>query len=161
MIWVPGIPLTAGSGDRTMTRIAGRVCWVGPYIDTSDRKTKKRKSGGLKRWKTAIAEYAHMAGGSPAGGPMAVEMTFYFPRPAKPKHLYPIWKQDVDKLARAVLDALTGIAYVDDGQVCQLYVGKYYDNQGLFVGRESRGSGVAIAWSPVNEDEEREYGRID
>ncbi len=31
---------------------------------------------------------------------------------------------DVDKLARAILDALTGVAYTDDSQVSRLFVGR-------------------------------------
>ena len=35
-------------------------------------------------------------------------------------------KPDIDKLVRLVLDALTGIAYVDDSQVVLLYAEKSY-----------------------------------
>ena len=33
---------------------------------------------------------------------------------------------DCDKLARAILDALTGVAYIDDAQVCKLSAAKVY-----------------------------------
>lgn len=46
---------------------------------------------------------------------------------------------DVDKLARAVLDALTGIAYEDDSQVCELLVTKRYCLRG-----EAFGAGIRI-----------------
>lgn len=35
---------------------------------------------------------------------------------------------DIDKLARAVLDALTGVVYLDDSQVSRLHLAKMYSN---------------------------------
>ena len=41
---------------------------------------------------------------------------------------------DLDKLVRAALDALTGIVFGDDGQVCELYAHKLYgDGPGSLV----------------------------
>ena len=154
MIFVPGIPLPAGSGDRFMTRIAGRVCWTGPYVDMSDRKTKKRKSGGLKRWKTAIAEHARMTRCEVIDGPVAMEIMFVFPRPLthvkksgglrKGKPYRPIALADIDKLSRAVLDALPDIVYANDSQVCSLSAKKRYT-----LGSEQ--PGVQIAWRAMEE----------
>jgi len=45
-------------------------------------------------------------------------------RPTAP--WYQATRPDADKLARAVLDALTGVAYRDDGQVAVLRVSKVY-----------------------------------
>jgi Holliday junction resolvase RusA-like endonuclease len=43
-------------------------------------------------------------------------------------------KCDADNLAKAVLDALNGIAYYDDSQVCELSVSKLYsDNPRVIV----------------------------
>ena len=42
---------------------------------------------------------------------------------------------DLDKLIRAVLDGLTGVAYEDDGQVVQIEAQKLY---GASVGAEIR-----------------------
>lgn len=47
-------------------------------------------------------------------------------RPAGSKH-------DLDKLVRAVLDALTGIFYRDDGQVCEIRASKRYGAAGARV----------------------------
>ena len=48
--------------------------------------------------------------------PVAVEIYFYLPRPkSTPKRVfYPIRKPDVDKLERAILDALTISGLIDD-----------------------------------------------
>ena len=41
---------------------------------------------------------------------------------------YQAFVPDIDKLARAVLDALTGVAYQDDAQVARLDLAKMYSN---------------------------------
>ena len=48
-----------------------------------------------------------------------VRLIFYLPRPqSTPKRIeYPIRKPDIDKLERAILDALTNVLWVDDAQV--------------------------------------------
>lgn len=78
-------------------------------------------------------------------GPMWVEATFLLPRP-KGHHganglkrsapWWPTTKPDLDKLARALMDALTAAgAWADDSQVVQLDASKqYHDNgNGLLV----------------------------
>lgn len=62
--------------------------------------------------------------------PVRLTVTFAFVRPkADPKRPYPTVRPDVDKLTRALLDALTGIAYKDDAQVVSLRVEKVYGPQ--------------------------------
>ncbi len=61
------------------------------------------------------------------GVPVRVSATFQFTRPrGKQTRPLPTVKPDIDKLARALLDALTGVAYVDDNQVVELQVNKSY-----------------------------------
>jgi Holliday junction resolvase RusA-like endonuclease len=43
---------------------------------------------------------------------------------------YPTGKPDADKLLRAIGDALTGVVWVDDSQVCDAYVSKQWDDVG-------------------------------
>lgn len=38
-------------------------------------------------------------------------------------------KPDADNIAKAILDALNGVAYYDDAQVCELFVKKLYSDQ--------------------------------
>lgn len=71
--------------------------------------------------------------------PVAVRMIFRFDRPASVRRDYPSVKPDVDKLARAVNDALTGIVWADDSQVVDLYPRKRYCEPG-----ESPGAYVEI-----------------
>ncbi len=65
-----------------------------------------------------------------------LELEFYLPIPkswSKKKQLAaldgrlrPTGRPDVDNLAKAVVDALMGIALEDDSQVVSLFTGKYY-----------------------------------
>jgi Holliday junction resolvase RusA-like endonuclease len=105
-------------------------------------------SADLKTWRGAVAvatvkairdQWRSFDIACPAGTPVQVEITFLFARPAGhftrgasrslrpniPAH--PATRPDIDKLTRAVLDALkTGRAYSDDGQVVDLIVRKRY-----------------------------------
>lgn len=60
--------------------------------------------------------------------PVGLALKFYFAQPPScPKsRTLPSVKPDLDKLARLVNDALTGIAYADDGQVCSIMAMKFY-----------------------------------
>lgn len=42
------------------------------------------------------------------------------------KYILPAKKPDTDNLAKSILDALNGLAYYDDAQICELHVYKYY-----------------------------------
>lgn len=77
----------------------------------------------LKAFQSEVARCAReaMAGQEMAGKhvPMRLDIEFTFMRPKSvPRSRdYPVVKPDIDKLARAVLDALSGIVYLDDAQV--------------------------------------------
>ena len=80
--------------------------------------TKTKRSGGLKRWRTAVAWAARVAHrGAPIAGDLALSVTFRTTRPATVKRARPSVKPDLSKLIRALEDALTGIVWVDDSQV--------------------------------------------
>jgi len=76
---------------------------------------------------------------TPYHGPVIVAITAYFPRPKshyrhakglcalkKDAPLAHTTKPDAENVAKAILDALTGVAYLDDKQVYILHVTKYY-----------------------------------
>ena len=52
--------------------------------------------------------------------PVTAQMQFCFLKPRTSKLNSPTYKNDVDKLMRAILDALTGAVFVDDGQVVRV-----------------------------------------
>lgn len=94
----------------------------------------------VRSWQQLVREHASRAlnalepgerGLLPLG--VRVSIAFYLPRPQKfttKKYLGQFVphcvKPDCDKLLRAVLDALTGIAFRDDKQVTEIIAGKYY-----------------------------------
>lgn len=74
---------------------------------------------------------AAMRGAPPMKGAVTIEAVFRFPRPPTTKLAAP--RLDVDKLARALLDGLTGIVYVDDKQVARLHARKEWGPAGVSV----------------------------
>ena len=94
----------------------------------------------LKPWRdsvttAALEALAAQGRGMPFGHgvPVAVEATFYLPPTVaaqkawdKGRTMIPVARFDVDKLARGLLDAISGIAIWDDGQVVDLLVWKRY-----------------------------------
>jgi crossover junction endodeoxyribonuclease RusA len=87
----------------------------------------------LKRWQAAVRASAQramtMAGGCHSTVAASVTLDFRLPRPkALPKRRETphVKRPDVDKLARGVLDALTGVVWADDSQVAALRATKRY-----------------------------------
>jgi len=141
---VMGDPVPQGSKRTVPTK-------AGPRAVESNRER-------LLPWRDSVAAAAQVAiahdetlGGryTPAelplvpAGPVALALTFTIRRPLShygtgrnARQLRPSapWyvpiRPDVDKLVRAVLDALTGVAYRDDGQVAALRVAKVYGPRG-------------------------------
>lgn len=83
----------------------------------------------LKDWQHAVASAAQsLAGDGAFSGPVLVRAWFALRRPTSlskrvTSHLK---KPDLDKLLRAVNDALTGVLYTDDSQVVGLNGWKFY-----------------------------------
>lgn len=111
-LFVPGRPAPQGS-----KRHVGK----GVMVESSKEVKPWRES---IRW--AVLEWAH--GELNAEGPMSVRLVFIMPRPAStPKRRTPpaVKRPDVDKLVRAVLDALSSaFVWRDDSQVVELYAAK-------------------------------------
>ncbi len=133
--WVDGIPVSKGSARGIVNRRTGRVR---VFQDNAAKQ---------KPWARKIAVLAQAAGVVCRPGPVTVVLGFAFPRPAhhfgtgrnaaivKPSadrdHVV---KPDLDKLIRCVLDALTGVAWVDDSQVVGLACTKAYAGAGKMGG---------------------------
>lgn len=117
LLFVPGVPAPQGSA-RAFVR-GNRA------IITHDNKK-------TMPWRDSIAWHARARFNIdsimwPRPSALHVEVDFVMPRrKAEPKRVTPAHtrKPDVDKLARAVLDALTGILFEDDSQVVALIAGK-------------------------------------
>lgn len=86
----------------------------------------------LKKWRDAVAKAARAALSvaeihEPAKGALAVAIEFRFVRPKSVRRELPHVQPDIDKLQRAVLDALTTAGvWKDDGQVTTISARKIY-----------------------------------
>lgn len=104
--FVPGHPAPQGS-----KRHIGR----GIMVESSRR---------VKPWRESVGYHAHeaMAGRPLFAGALAVDVTFVMPRPkSTPKRSTPpaVKRPDLDKLLRAVFDALHHVVYPEDAQIVQ------------------------------------------
>lgn len=118
--FVAGVPKTKGN----LTAIPYRKAHGGLGVRTFD---KKRDT---VAWQSVVQYHAQdcMPQGAPfANVPVEVCLTFYLPKTGPKKRQFPIVKPDIDKLIRNALDALTGVYFKDDAQVCELTVSKFYD----------------------------------
>ena len=116
IFYVEGIPIPQGS--KTAKVINGRV-----VMWESNKK--------LKAWRDEITAQVqnYMIEPYSQYASIKVSLTFEFVRPKSSKRMHPNVKPDLDKLTRAVFDALTksGI-YYDDAQVVSLRARKTYVN---------------------------------
>lgn len=95
------------------------------------------RSQDLALWRADIARNAELFGFKPIANAVKVELDFIMLKPKSAKRAFPAVKPDLDKLIRAVLDGLTGVAYEDDSQVILIQATKTYGiNQGVWIGIE-------------------------
>ena len=94
--------------------------------------SKDLKANRLKLTQLIIASCAEQGWTMvPAQTPVSVSISFFIRKPASVKRNYPAVRPDVDKLARFVLDAASGVIYEDDAQVINLDLSKQYGDQDL------------------------------
>lgn len=120
--WHPNEPLPtpydqAQPGDV----VAGAICLpYPPSVNHMYRRSGNRVvlSPEVRAWRDRAHWYLRLAGiVAPLEGPVAVTVIAYRPRR----------RGDIDNLAKAVLDALNGFAFGDDGQVVLLTMSRYED----------------------------------
>lgn len=127
--FVHGEPATAGSKRAFVytPKDGGKP----RAIVTDDVDTKGRG----KTWRAAVqgAALEALAASSlrpfERGVALRVRLTFVLPRPASisaARRAFPVARPDVDKLSRAVLDALKHVTWPDDSQVVSKIVTKRY-----------------------------------
>lgn len=115
--WVPGIPAPQGSKDSFVIKNKeGQV--VGRNVVESNKATRP--------WRVDVKHFAQEAvieRGTMLSGPISIRCEFVMKRPAslpKRKPTPPaVKKPDLDKLMRAIGDAIKGVVYTDDSQVVE------------------------------------------
>lgn len=114
---VRGVPVPQGS-------MKGYVR-AGHVVLTSDNER-------LRPWRAVVSDQAsRYAPAQPVTGPVWLTLAFRLPLTSslpKRRRVWPVKVRsgDVDKLARGVLDALTGVIYGDDAQVVSLLATKEF-----------------------------------
>ncbi|MBC3186381.1 RusA family crossover junction endodeoxyribonuclease [Corynebacterium sp. zg-331] len=104
-LFVPGLPAPQGSKRH----VGG-----GRLVESSKN---------VKSWRSTIARTAREHITQPLEGPIELHVDFHMPRPKNwgcKRNDPMIQRPDLDKLLRAVDDALTGVAFRDDSQVTRL-----------------------------------------
>jgi crossover junction endodeoxyribonuclease RusA len=123
--FVPGIPVPKGSAKAFVVK--NKKTGKHRAIVVQDNKEKQ------KPWASMIASCAQDHFNRIHHGPIRLSLDFAMPRPknhygsGKNAHILkpnaPTWhisKPDLDKLIRCVKDALTGVVWKDDSQVCAM-----------------------------------------
>lgn len=119
----PGIPKPGGSKTAYRNKYSGKTV----VVDACKKN---------KEWRAAVALFGNqaMAGRPPMTGPLRV--TFQFAMPFRKEDLRKdgtvkrivahTTTPDVTKLTRSTEDALTGIVWKDDAQICKTEAVKHY-----------------------------------
>ena len=93
-------------------------------------------------WRGTIAAIARGTNITKIQVGVDMDLLFIFNKPKTVKRSEPFVRPDLDKLIRAVLDGLTGVAYEDDQQVVRLTAQKAYgETEGVYVKISERVSG--------------------
>lgn len=154
-------------GGRAMSRLVAEFTVVGKPVPQGSTRAFSRggrihttndPTGTIERWRGDIRSAFRPAPDEPVPQPwqgaISMRLAFRLPRPkshflpANSRRPEPVLRPDapfvaeggpdLDKLARAVLDALTGQAYVDDAQVASLATFKAYPGVGQQPGVDVR-----------------------
>lgn len=142
--FVPGLPLP--EPRPRATSINGRAHVYKPAT--------------ARDWKALVRlSAAQVMLGAPLAGPLRVGLTFRFPRPAghfgtgrnatRLRSTAPAWpvgnRSDIDNLAKGVLDAMSGVVFLDDRQVVEL------DARKLYTRSEAPGVAVGVSLLALSE----------
>ena len=100
----------------------------------------------LAVWRSTVELVARESQVRKIDGAVSIQLHFFLRRPRTVTRQLPTVPPDLDKLIRAVLDALSGTAYDDDSQVVEIKATKAYSDQ----------PGVEISIRPV----ELEIGHV-
>lgn len=124
-MWVPGDPKTKGS---LTAKKSGKAMMYWQNVKGSESWSKHAREAVAEQWERKKLE-----------GPVKTRFLFLLPRGKTVKRPFPTsrYDGDVDKLVRALLDAMTSIVYVDDSQVCDSSEQKRYapspDKTGVWI----------------------------
>jgi Holliday junction resolvase RusA-like endonuclease len=119
---VRGVPVPQGSKRALVHRSTGRAVVIeqGGQRHKDWRQDVKAAAREAMIWDTVSVPFT---------GPVGVSICFTVPKPKsapKTRRTWPDKRPDLDKLVRAILDAITGEVIADDAQVVYLLARKLY-----------------------------------
>ncbi len=101
-----------------------------PRFSTRGGFTRSYTPAKTRDFEGTISQMARAAVGrhfQPLEGALSAEITFYLPRPkSAKKRLYPSVRPDTDNFLKAILDGISQIVFVDDGQIVDIIAQKRY-----------------------------------
>ena len=116
--------IAQSQGSKSARVVNGRPILTEGFGDAPKRR---------KAWRSAVADAARAwiaQNGAPAplDGAVALSVRFYLPRPASaPRRVQkPCKKPDLDKMCRSVIDARSGLFFVDDARITDLKARKLF-----------------------------------
>lgn len=119
-IFIPGTPRPQGS--KSVNRRTGHMFEANPS---------------LKVWRDTMAASLIAWTGTwfgawePYDGPLAVDVTFWMPRPKRPAYIEPAVKPDLDKLQRALGDSMQASGLIrEDSRITTWHARKRYAEPG-------------------------------
>lgn len=134
--FISGIPSPGGSKSAFCLKKGGVYTGRAVVVDAGGEKT--------KRWRQDVAaaamEAMRLADSAPLTGAVELELIFQIPRPKS--HFFSdgirlrpgspathVTRPDLLKLARSTEDAMTGLCYLDDGQIEKETLEKFFSPQ--------------------------------
>ena len=148
------------TGEQVVLRVSGEAAPQGSKTYLG-RGRFQESSKRLRPWRRVVADAAEkqMAGRPLIAGPVRVDLLFVFARPAS--HLttrgtpnatgrrapFPYSRGDLDKLMRAIGDALTHTVYADDKLIVSAGIDKRWGAPG-----EGASTTITVTPIPVPED---------
>ncbi|MBQ1295669.1 MAG: RusA family crossover junction endodeoxyribonuclease [Clostridiales bacterium] len=132
-VFVPGTPIQQGSMKAFPIRHSNGTLGVSMVHNKGNLLTAWRE-----RIRVALIEkYPEQLDGTQTDGgyfkqyvPVVLEVTFYLAKPKSNKLKEPSNKKaDLDKLVRAVNDALSGLVFYDDSQVVKILASKEWESE--------------------------------
>jgi Holliday junction resolvase RusA-like endonuclease len=135
---VPGVPIPKGR-----PRVGSFMTARGTRIT----RTRTPERTAAFEQQVALLARARLRHLSPVQGPVAVHIDCRFKRmvSAPDETGWHTLRPDADNVLKAVLDALVGVAFYDDSQVCFMSAAKHF----LEVGDDERGEGVYVVIRPL------------
>lgn len=121
---VPFVPVAQPRQRHATRRTRNGKTFMVNYVPKDDP---------VHSFKAAVAIMCRQQMAAPLQGPVRVKVDFVFPRTAnlvfKKKPMVRQWKDtkpDLDNLLKSTWDALKGIAWLDDSQICESSERKIY-----------------------------------